>query len=100
MSPNIGPSFKGILLCDRFLTCIASSHTHARAFTRACDSHDWELNMADVDPRGAKEGTHGVMVDAIRHHRSVWWGHSEGLSLVIELCKFTAITSCHSYRCS
>lgn len=39
--------------------------------TRACEAHDWELTMAGVNVEGASEGAHGVMVDAIRCHRSV-----------------------------
>lgn len=29
--------------------------------------------MVDTNFQVTKEGTHGVMVDEIRSHRSVWW---------------------------
>ncbi|CAN0376609.1 unnamed protein product [Pylaiella littoralis] len=45
------------------------SITALELLLRACNNHDWRLNVADVNSRGAKEGTHGVMVDTIRCHR-------------------------------
>lgn len=58
VSPEVFSKMGGVLpLCARNV--------------RACEAHDWELTMAGVDVAGASEGTHGVMVEAIRCHRSV-----------------------------